>query len=217
MERNSWNSTNISGGAQEFLGHHRWCLFHNSSQAHLLRIIRTATNTQNEEQLPLVLWQHLWLCKLCQMPWKSKNRSWLKTFSLFFFLQQLSAPHPLSKVRQFPVITLGPKSDSPLADLFIARVFLLRIPNADNSSWESQKKPFSKFFCSWQMTHFGMCHSRCAFHILSFSIISASVSLPLFGFCLSAALEAASPSGAGIGSITDLVYTWDNTGKKNTF
>lgn len=54
----------------------------------------------------------------------------------------------------------------------------------------------------------------CVVYILSFSMISSSVILPPFFFCLSAALEAASPSGAGSGSITDLVYTWCKTGKK---
>lgn len=45
-------------------------------------------------------------------------------------------------------------------------------------------------------------------------MISSSVILPPFFFCLSAALEEASASGAGSGSITDLVYTCRNTPKK---
>lgn len=59
-----------------------------------------------------------------------------------------------------------------------------------------------------------MWHSQSVFSIRSFSMISSSVILPPFFFCLSAALEEASASGAGSGSITDLVYTCRNTPKK---
>lgn len=106
--------------------------------------------------------------------------------------------------------------DSPLSDLLIASVFLLRISNTDNSSYVSKNVQLDHLWPNTTMALSVISHFQCWFCILSFSIISSSVILPPFFFCRSAALEAGSPSEAGSGSITDLVYTWCQGPKKSS-
>lgn len=52
---------------------HSWEVIHLKSQVLLQPYHWCLFLTQAEVTLPLVLWQHLWLCKLCQMPWKWKT------------------------------------------------------------------------------------------------------------------------------------------------
>lgn len=72
-------------------------------------------------------------------------------------------------------------SNSPLADLLIASVFLLRISDTDNSSWESHQKKFSNPF--WSSEPFYMCSLLTKFlHDLLIGHL-ASLILPFVG-CL---------------------------------
>lgn len=119
------------------------------------------------------------------------------------------------KVRLFSFSVFNMDSDSPLADLFVASIFLFRISNADNTSWKSERK---KSLVDIKGDR-NKCRIPCVMSVLnwlSFSIISSSVILPPFDFCRSAALGP-SVSGAGTGSITDLVYTFkiNKTGKSS--
>lgn len=100
---------------------------------------------------------------------------------------------------------------SPLANFFISGVLLLGISNADYSPCKCENSCMCKrndlICCIVKIIYLSYKYKR---GLLSLSIISSSDILPFF-FCLSAALEAASPSGhvlgAGMGSITERVYT----------